>query len=319
MEKTQLLAKQRENKRRYGYMFALMTAILWGLWYVPGEVVWLLNPFFEMQTEMAEMVGSSVGMVITAVLITGLNAITVSLALIIWNGGLGKLGEIKRTVTEFKSSSKWYLLAGFLGGPIAILGSFMAMGFIGGAFAAVAALLYPVFGIVISKVWYGEKISKRAVTGVPLIMLSGVVVYIFGLISNLTATGGKVAWLGYLGGAMAAAGWGTEGAVAGRALEVSEPDAGILTRFLGETLIWWIIIIPLLAVLGLPMFEYALQAFEPIVLLTLVMAGITFGFCYVNWYKSFPLVGVGRGQGVANLYGVLAVIFLFLFGGQVPK
>jgi len=51
----------------------------------------------------------------------------------------------------------------------------------------------------------------------------------------------------------------------------------------------------------------------------LIFAGITFGFCYVSWYKSFPLIGVGRGQGIGNLYGLFAVIFIFLFFGDVPS
>ena len=61
------------------------------------------------------------------------------------------------------------------------------------------------------------------------------------------------------------------------------------------------------------------MAFEPLTLLVLVFAGITFGFCYVTWYKSFPLIGVGRGQGIGNLYGLFAVIFIFLFFGDVPS
>jgi drug/metabolite transporter (DMT)-like permease len=35
----------------------------------------------------------------------------------------------------------------------------------------------------------------------------------------------------------------------------------------------------------------------------------------VVWYRAFPLVGVGRGQSIASLYGLFAVIFVFLFVG----
>ncbi len=119
---------------------------------------------------------------------------------------------------------------------------------------------------------------------------------------------------------MAAVGWGIEGAIAGKGLDISEPDVGLTLRFLGENIIWWIIIIPILAIIGFPMYSYAIQAFEPpLALLVLVFAGITFGFCYVSWYKSFPLIGVGRGQGIGNLYGFFAVIFIFLFFGDVPQ
>ena len=51
----------------------------------------------------------------------------------------------------------------------------------------------------------------------------------------------------------------------------------------------------------------------------LTLAGFTFGYSYVCWYKSFPLIGVGRGQAVASLYGVFAVIFLAIFTLDLPE
>lgn len=50
-----------------------------------------------------------------------------------------------------------------------------------------------------------------------------------------------------------------------------------------------------------------------------MLAGVTFAFCYVSWYKSFPLIGVGRGQAIASLYGLSAVIFLAVFTLELPE
>ncbi len=314
----QLLKKQESSKRvKYGYMWALFCAVLWGLWYLPGEAVWVLNPFDEMYGEIAAGSGDGVALVVVAVLITAFNALTVILALMVWNGTLGKLGEMKRTLKEMKPCTKWFFLASIFGGPIAILGSFMAMGFVGGAFAAVAALMYPVVGSFLAAKWYGEKISKRAFAGILLIIAGGITIFGGGVLTELG--NGNVLWLGYLGGLMAATGWGIEGAIAGKGLDIAEPDVGITLRFLGENIIWWIFIVPILAIAGFPMFKYALMVFDPLVLMVLAFAGITFGFCYVSWYKSFPLIGVGRGQGIANLYGLFAVISIFLFFGDVPS
>lgn len=312
------LQKQERQKRvKYGYMWALFCAVLWGLWYLPGTAVWVLNPFVDMYDEIAAGSGDGIALVVVAVLITAFNALTVILALMVWNGTLGKLGEMKRTLKEMKPCTMWFFLASIFGGPIAILGSFMAMGFVGGAFAAVAALLYPVVGSALAAKWYGEKITKRAFIGIVVIILGGVTIFGGGLLTELGT--GNVMWLGYLGGLMAATGWGIEGAIAGKGLDIAEPDIGITLRFLGENIIWWIIIVPVLAIAGFPMFKYALMVFEPLVLMVLVFAGITFGFCYVSWYKSFPLIGVGRGQGIANLYGLFAVISIYLFFGDVPS
>lgn len=317
MDLKALKSEVNKRKTRYGYMWALFCAVLWGIWYIPGTVVWVLNPFDNMYVAIAEGSGDSTALVVTAVLITAFNALTVILALLLWNGVLGKYGEIGRTLKELKPCTKWFFAASIFGGPVAILGSFMAMGFVGGAFAAVAALLYPVVGSFLAWRWYGEKISKRAALGILVIIAGGITIFGGGLLSELAS--GDVQYIGYIGGLMAALGWGIEGAIAGKGLDISEPDVGITLRFLGENIIWWIIIVPVLALFGFPMFSFAAQIFDPLVILVLVFAGITFGFCYVSWYKSFPLIGVGRGQGVANLYALMAVIFIFLFFGDVPS
>lgn len=311
--------KSLENKRRvrYGYMWALFCAVFWGLWYLPGTVAWVLNPFDQMQVEIAATNGDTVSLLVTAILITGFNALTVLLALTVWNGVLGKFGEMKRTVKKFNVCSKWFFLASIFGGPMAVLGSFIAMGFVGAAFAAVAALMYPVVGSIVASKWYGEKISKRAAIGIAFIILGGLVIFGGSMIEELAS--GNVHALGYIGGIMAAIGWGVEGAIAGKGLDIAEPDVGLTLRFLGEAIIWWIIAIPLLALIGMPMYKYAALVFEPFVMMILIFAGITFGFCYVTWYKSFPLIGVGRGQGIGNLYGFFTVLFVILFFGDVPS
>ena len=310
-------ARQLERKKRvrFGYMMALFCAIFWGLWYVPGEAVWLINPFDNLNAAIAATDGDAMATVITAVLITGLNAIAVIVALLVWNGALGKLREMGRTVIQVRHCTKWFFLASIFGGPLAVLGSFLAMGFVGAAFAAVAGLMYPVVGSILSH-YTGQKISKRAILGILAIVAGGITVYAGGLIDDLANGGGSI-W-GYVGGIMAAVGWGTEGVIASKGLDVAEPDIGITLRFVGEGIIWWVIAIPILTILGYPVLTYATQIFDPLTIGVLIMLGITFGFCYVTWYKSFTLIGVNRGQGIGNLYGICAVIFLFIFMGRVP-
>ncbi|WP_135612609.1 EamA family transporter [Methanococcoides sp. AM1] len=309
-----------EIKRRFnsGYMWALFCAVLWAMWYIPGTIIWAVPPFDVMWTEIAlpDYSNASMATVIVAMLITAFNALTVMIALLVWNGVLGKFGEIKRTLKAMKPCSKWFFAASIFGGPVAIMGAFLAIGFVGAAFGAVAALLYPVTGSILAYLWYGEKLSKRAIIGIVVIIMGGVILFGGGLYAELAS--GSAGWIGYVGGLMAAVGWGIEGAIAGKGLDIAEPDVGITIRFLGENIIWWLILIPIVALAGFPIFEYAIEALNPLSILILSFAGITFGYCYVCWYKSFPLVGVGRGQGVANLSGLCAVIFIYLFFGTVP-
>jgi drug/metabolite transporter (DMT)-like permease len=316
--------KKLENKRKMnkGYMWALFCALLWGIWYIPGTIIWAVPPFDAMWINIADPTGAgsyesaTAATLVVAVLISAFNALTVIIALLVWNGALGKLGEMKRTLKAFHPCSKWFFLASIFGGPIAILGSFIAIGFVGAGFAAVAALLYPVIGSVLAYYWYGEKISKRAALGIFVIIAGGLTIFVGGALAEIAA--GDIAWIGYVGGLMAALGWGIEGAIAGKGLDIAEPDVGIAIRFIGENILWWIIIVPAVALAGYPVLKYAILAFNPLSIMVLAFAGITFGFCYVCWYKSFPLIGVGRGQGIGNLYGLCAVIFMYLFLAQVP-
>ncbi|MDR0523575.1 MAG: DMT family transporter [Candidatus Methanoplasma sp.] len=309
--------QDRKKRIKYGYLMAIFCALFWGIWYVPGTFVWIIDPFMAVQDAIIDAGHSAdASFLATAVFITGLNALTVMLALTIWNLYLGKFREMRRTIVELKSCTKYFFFGAICGGPMAILGSFIAMGFIGGAFAAVAALAYPVIGTLISSTWLGQKVSRRALAGILIIIMGSITIYATGLYDDFTSGEARI-W-GYVGGVMALLGWGIEGAVAAKGIDVSEPDVAIQIRFLLETLIWWVIAIPALLILGFPLLTNAMELFSPVVLATLVLLGITFGFCYVSWYKSFPLIGVGRGQGIGSLYGVFAVIFLFIFTGDSP-
>ncbi|WP_406657330.1 DMT family transporter [Methanolobus sp. ZRKC2] len=317
MDLESLIKEEHKRKAKKGYMWALICALLWGIWYIPGTVIWVLNPFDTMYAEIAPIDGDSTALFVTAILITALTALTVMIGLTLWNLVTGKFGEIYRTTREFRPCSIWFFLAAICGGPIAILGSYMAMGFVGGAFAAVASLLFPIVSSILASKWYGEKISRRAALGIFLIVCGGIAIYAGGLLSELAT--GNVRWLGYVGGLMAAVGWGAEGAVAGKGLDLAEPDVGLTIRFFAETVLWWILIIPILVIIGYPMIKYTLMALDPMVFMVLMFAGLAFGYCYVALYKALPLIGVGRGQGVANLYGLCAVIFIMMFFGDIPS
>lgn len=46
-----------------------------------------------------------------------------------------------------------------------------------------------------------------------------------------------------------------------------------------------------------------------------LLIGFSFAWCYVSWYKSFPMIGVARGQAIGSLYAACGVIFLIIFMG----
>lgn len=304
----------RARSIRWGFIWALWCAVLWGAWYVPGAAVWQEQPFAAMNMDDTRQ------FLTAAAVITSLNAVAVLFFLFLWLVTLEKFSDFGRTLRQVRRISKWYFAAAVFGGPMAIFGSFLAMGYVGAVFAAIAGLLYPIVGASIARVWYHEKITLRAALGILVIIGGGIAIYAPGILGEVSdAAASHNAWLGYLGGAMAALGWGVEGALAGRALDVTDPDCGITVRFTAEVSYWLCLVLPALALFGdIDVIELMLATLNLKAITWLMLAGITFGFCYVSWYKSFPLIGVGRGQAIAALYGAFAVVFLAAFTLQFP-
>lgn len=302
------------RNQRWGFRWALWTAVLWGAWYIPGTALWYEFPY---NTIAPEQQGER--LVATAVM-TWLHAITVFVFLTVWNGTLGKLKEYGRTLVRFKKISKWYALASLCGGPMAIFGSYMAMGFVGPVFAAVTSLFYPVIGAVIARLWYHEKISSQAALGMAIIIMGGVVIYGPGLFGEIDADA-SYAWLGYVGGLMSAIGWGAEGAVASRAMDVTDPDVGIQCRFSFEILFWGLFVLPAVMLLtDMPVwFLIKETVLTPLAMTWMLLASVCHAFCYTAFYKSFSLIGVTRGEAIGNLYGVFAVIFVALVTLELPE
>ena len=301
-----------KKKVRIGILMGVFCALFWGIWYVPGYAVWNLDIMIDLGSNIAEaypdMDEGTLG-VLQAVFLTGINAIACALVLFVWNGCLGKTRELKRTVVQFKSASKYFLAAGICG-ACAVSGTYIATYFISAGFAAIAGLLYPIIGTLLTVLVLKQKVSRRAYLGIAVILLGGVTLYL----GTIAANGLEGSVIGLIGGIMAAVGWGCEGAVAGKALDLCEPDVGLHLRFIFEAL-FWCIVMACLAVAGVPIFSTVGMLLDPTTLLVVILLGLSFGWCYVTWYKSFPFLGVPRGQAIGSLYAAFAVIFLCIFSG----
>ena len=298
---------------RWGYYWALWAAVLWGAWYVPGTAIWYEQPFAALN------VGKPALFLMAAAILTAFHSCLVVIFQLLWLALLKKLPDFFRTLWRFRSISKWYFLAAIMGGLIANFGSYLAMGYVGAVFAAVAGLLYPLIGAALARFFYQERMGSRSVFGIAIIIIGGATIYIPALVDELS-NGNGTRWLGYLGGAMIAIGWGVEGAIVGRIMDVTDPDCGVTIRYIAEALYWMLLILPAIAWLTpLPIYQIARQAFTWQPLIYLSVGAISFAFCSVAWYRSFPLIGVGRGQAIGAFYAVFAILFSILFTLKLPE
>jgi len=312
MDVEELKIQNHKKKIRIGLLMGILCALYWGIWYVPGYAIWDMNILTDLGTNISRdypgMSGQTIS-VLQAVFLTGINAIACALMLFIWNGYLGKTRELKRTIVQTKAATKYFVAAGICG-ACAVSGTYLASTFIGSGFAAISGLLYPIIGTTLTVLVLHQKVSKRAYAGITVILLGGITLYL----GNIIANGVEGNIIGLIGGIMAAVGWGCEGAVAGKALDLCEPDVGLHLRFIFEAL-FWIIVMIALAICGIPIFSTLHWILDPAVLFVVILLGFSFAWCYVTWYKSFPMLGVPRGQAIGSLYAACAVIFLVIFFG----
>lgn len=300
------MIRQRHRKVSFawGFRWAIITAVMWGAAFMPAGAAWFVKPLNEIPLLMG------------AVIMTAFTAFFILFFMLIWLAPANKLKEYWLTLKNFKIS-KWYFAAAILGGPIAYFGMYLAMGYAGPVFSILASLMYPVVGAIAARIVHKEKISRRCALGIATIILGGIALYVPDIIAEFSSGSGN--WLGYLGGLMTAFGWGLEGVVAAVALDVTDPDVGLAVRYTAEPIYWFAILIPLIN-FGFPIWESVGQTITNGTLMGLLfVAGIALSWTYLSWYKSFPLVGVARGQAIASMSAFATIIFAAIFTLEMPN
>jgi len=311
MDVKEIRAMDHKRKKNIGLLMGILCALYWGVWYVPGYAIYVSPLISDVYGNMAAAGASDdLAGVLQALFLTFINAVACAVLLFIWNGGLQKNKELVRTLVQVRAVTKYYIIAGICG-ACAVSGTYIAALFLSPGFAAVAGLLYPIVGTIMSVLYLKQKVTKRAYLSVIVLIVGGITLYAGSMVSNPESANPLI---GLIGGLMAAFGWGFEGVAAGKALDLSEPDIGIHLRFIFEALFWTIVMI-VLVICGFPMFDTIGWLFEPITFLMVLLIGFSFAWCYVSWYKSFPMIGVARGQAIGSLYAACGVIFLIIFGG----
>lgn len=313
-----LSALMKKNRVKWGFVWAILCAIFWGIGYVPLQLIWTIPPFVDGFPFMSE----SGSMMLSSILMSGTQALAFAIVLfLLWTCVTGKAKDYVRTMTNFKIN-RWFILGCLFGGPMAVFGTALATGYVGAAFAASIGLLSSVVGAILGWAINKEKLTKKTIAGIILMFIGGIIILDPVSMIDEISNSSNGAILGYIGGIMCAIGWGVEGNIAVRALDVTDSDVGVTVRYTYEAIIWFIIIFPVtLAVIGPNNFADAfVSSFSNgnFIFWELV-AGLTLGICYVMQYKAFPLLGVGRTLSIGSLYVPVSVIALLVFLGQVPS
>lgn len=312
MEITELIKRDHKKKVKAGIAMGILCPIFCGLWYLFGNSSWNMGFLTELasgiQSAYPDMSIQTIS-ILQAIFLCFINAFAITIMLFIWNGGFRKVRELKRTVVEFNSASKYFAMAAVCGG-LGTLGTYISSQFISPGFASITGILYPIVGTILSVLFLKQKVSRKAYMGVSMMVLGGLVLY-SGVIFTSNAS---ISTIGMIGGLMTIVGWGIDGCLAGYGINVTDPDTALHLRFTFEALMWFIVLV-VLAIIGFPMFCSAGFLLDWPTIVVMAMLGITMGWNYSTWYKSFPLIGVPRGQALGSLCGMYGVIFISIFAG----
>jgi drug/metabolite transporter (DMT)-like permease len=299
---------QQKSRVKYGFIWVALSAVLWGASYVAYEAMWWTEPIAIYEN-----------FTLSSIVVSAITTLMFLIFLLLfWVLPAGKIKEVARTIVRPKMD-KWLLAGTVVGGILATLGSVMATGYVGPTLAASASIMAIALGAAVAAVWNHEKMDRKTIIAIVAIIIGGVVMLNpTALIGDLKA-GGSI--LGYVGIIFCVIGWGCEGNVIVRVLDITDSDSTLGAKLMIEVLIWFLVLLPVTGIfVGFgTLFDLIGQCLASTdLLLWIMIVSACMSVCYAATYKGFPLIGVGRTGSVNSLYAVVALLFLFVFFGRVP-
>lgn len=223
----------------------------------------------------------------------------------IYNGVRGNLKNVWKAFCT--KSGKWVVIAAIIGGPVGMTGYVMAVNYMGASIGAVASAIFPAIGTILAYIFLKEKMKWYQ-----WVFLIFTLLGVYGLsyspdlqISNF--------WLGLLGAAMCAFGWGIEAVILAKSLtdpEVTDEFA-LQIRQTTSALFYGIIILPVLGGWG-----FTAELFTGNtgwLLPTIAIAGLFATVSYLFYYKAIAQIGASKSMALNVTYCAWAILFTVIF------
>ena len=220
-------------------------------------------------------------------------------------------GNLKNVWKAFMTKSgKWVIIAAVIGGPIGMTGYVMAVNYMGASIGAVASAIFPAIGTILAYFFLKEKMKWYQ-----WLFLIATLLGVYGLsyspdlqIENF--------WLGILGAAMCAFGWGIEAVILAKSLtdpEVTDEYA-LQLRQTTSAIVYGAIILPVLSGWD---FTASLFKFDDAWLLpTIAIAGLFATISYLFYYKAIAQIGASKAMALNVTYCAWAILFTVIILGD---
>lgn len=231
---------------------------------------------------------------------TSLHDFTSFLWAILYNFCKGQLNKVLHVLLHTKSS-RYVILAAFIGGPIGMSGYCMAIQYMGASMGAVASAIFPAIGSILAWIFLKERISIQR-----WVFLCFTLLGVFGLsyssdieIHNL--------FMGILGVTMCSLGWGSEAVILAKSLQDEQvKDEYILPiRQASSALFYVCILLPLLK--GFNLFSVVVS--DSSVWFWIGLASLFATLSYLFYYRAISTIGAAKAMALNVSYSAWALIF----------
>ncbi len=232
-----------------------------------------------------------------------------------YNGVRGNLKNVWNALVKTKSG-KWVVVAAVIGGPVGMTGYVMALTYMGASVGAVASAVFPAIGAILAYIFLKEKMKWYQ-----WIFLIATLAGVYGL-SYSPDLNVENFWLGILGAAMCAFGWGIEAVILAKCLTDPEvkDEYALQIRQTTSALTYAIVILPFIKGWG-----FTVDLFTPEtkwLIPTIIVAGLFATISYLYYYKAISQIGASKAMALNVTYCAwIAIIpmILALFNGKMPE
>lgn len=294
--RTQIDAKRMLEQHELGHakkglFWGIISGATWGLDGVIWGMAFMFLPFAIESDVLKVIIAVSVA---SAAMHDGFAAFW----LFWYNLFTGRWKEYMRTLRT--RPGRIVCLAALFGGPIAMTGYSAGIMLAGASYALAITAMYPAVGAIAAVFILKEKIIPRVYVGIAMCILGAIIV-------NWVPPEGDAYPLFYLGmglSLLATLGWGIEGVLSTYGMDMADPDVAIGIRQATSFVVYFVLILPVLA--GTILF---FEAFTTNAWKFMALAGFLGAVSYLAWYRALNMTGVGRAMAFNVTYALWAIVF----------
>ena len=223
----------------------------------------------------------------------------------------GKLGDFARTLKTKPGGIM--ICAALAGGPIAATAYVIGLTLAGPIAAPISALCSAV-GAILGRIVFKQKLNARMIFGIILCFVAAVLI-------GGSAFGTK-SFTGILIAFIAALGWGFEGCIGGFGTSLIDYEVSITIRQVTSGLTYFIILIPILALIAGGSFgaNYGLvlsAVLDGPSIWFFAISGLASSFSFALWYKGNSMCGAALGMTCNAMYAFWTPLICWILLGLI--